>query len=181
MERKARSRIMKTRSDACHLWYVGHVSKSWTQWNKCQVLAYFRHFRCDPLMRFLCLHRTVPTCTMEPLQVLASKHASCRWREIMTFTHALLSTLAVFHSRRNYWVFCVTIQEGKVRVLFRTFVTMFGESQCPINQSGVSWQDRFTLRCALVLVLQRNRTNRGVCGEREIDWDRLIIGIGSHS
>lgn len=110
------------------------------------------------------------------------KHARCSWHEIMIFTYLLFGNLVVFHSRHNYWVFCVTVQERKIRVLFLTFVMMFGESQCPINQNGISWKDQFMLPCALVMVLQRNRTNRvcvcaHVCGEREIDWNWLIIGL----
>lgn len=161
-------------SDQTHpyLWYLGHFSKSSSQWNKCQVLTYFKCFRCDSLMRSLCLQHTVFLHTRWNLRGFWSKHVGCSWHEIIVSILLLVSSLAISHSRRKCWGFCVLIQDRKMGELFLSFVRMAGrfrERKCPVNQNGTSQKEEFALTCVLGFCRELEpKGYRCVCGER--DW-----------
>lgn len=82
VESKARSQVTKTRSDASHLWYLGHFFKPSAQWDKRQVLIYSQGFRCDSSMRFLCLCHMVFLYARWNLKGSSdTKRVSCWWHD----------------------------------------------------------------------------------------------------
>ena len=89
-------------------------------------------------MRFLCLHHTVFPCARWNLKGSSDpKHVSCSWHEIIILTtHCWAAWQCSTQDMHRYWVFCVSGQDRRIRVLLMTVfrrLGRFGEGQYSVK------------------------------------------------